>query len=232
MRKILKKAGVIILSASIITQIAGCASDTAQKAEKALEEKYNKQFEVVKVGKFTSGDTYNLVCKQGDIKFTAEVNGDCSYMYDNYNASLLEKDLIAEMSEQLDEVAGDFVIGMEIFGGVDNYTEGNPSVAISSNPQMEFDIRIAINSDKELSTETDKIYTALKNVFAVENINGSARIGFVNNEDMKKVRKILDDNPDVDSTVNYAMDNGVVFITHIRNGQIDLTSTEIEDNLH
>lgn len=220
------------MSASILTQITGCVSNTARMAEKALEEKYNKPFKVIEVGKFGSGDTYNLICRQGDVKFTAEVNGNCTYMYDNYNAALLEKDMINEMSEKLDKVAEDFVIGMEIFGGLDNYTEGNPSEAILSNPQMKFDIRIAINDDKDLDMEPDNIYTALKNVFSVENINGSARIGFVDNDDMKRIRKILDDNPDVDSTVNNAMDQGVVFITHIQNGQMDLTRMEIEDKLY
>lgn len=232
MKAILKTIGVILLSASILTQIAGCASDRARMAEKMLEEKYNKSFEVTKIGKKSDGSLFDVYCKSGDMFFSAKVDNDGEYMYDNYDEALLCKDIKDKMSAIIGEIAEDFEIRINVYGGVDQYTQGTAATVISSTPNLLFDIRIAINDDKEVNAEPAALYDVLSRTFRVESITGAAIVAFVDSESMSDIREELNDNPDIDSTLDNLLEEGTTVMADIQNGQMDLTQSELEAALY
>lgn len=228
MKKILKKIGVILVSASILTQIAGCVSDTAQKAEKALEEKYDKTVKVTKIGNFNN-NSYNIFCKQGDVIFSARVDKDGILISDKYNEALLCKDIEEKISENVKDIAEDFVVKANVFGVVENYTPGNAEDVMAANPMMSFGIRIAVNDDEEINVEPDILYNSLTKAFNINHFNGSAEIAFVNDEDMKSILKLLEENPNIDSTLDDILEDDKYMVININNGHTDLTREKIEN---
>jgi hypothetical protein len=234
----IKRYALLILAMISLLGVGGCInnhSDRAEIAKDLLEKKYKEEFTIFTSGEgygSLTGNTFKVVAaptKNKSLKFEATVGNKGSWMVDQYNQALLEKEIRKVVSDNVSEISNQSLVNVHVGYTETNFTKDKISVDgyFKQNPNVPLVIRIIFDKDSMKNVGAEKEYEVLNELTLNHFPNrASLHLYYTNSKVFQECGKYFTQNAEVYQDFDAMMEGSKKIAIGVSKGQFSITSNE------